>query len=240
MREPDYSILSKLTQPTSKNVKRVSVAGQRFHRLTVYGLMGFIKTRQRISYWLCRCDCGNWSIVARPKFQRGYTKSCGCYINEIRGVKQRTHRMTGTRIWRIWVGVTSRCYDTNCESYPGYGGRGITIADRWRGYEGFSNFFKDMGHPPSDDYSLDRIDNDGPYSPENCKWSDKYEQARNTRRNRFLTANNQTYCIAQWSEITGLKQGLIAARLRRGWSDEEALAFKKRYRLRGSSWFPVN
>src|SRR5262245_29421357 len=140
MREPDYSILAKLTQPTSKNVKRVSIVGQRFHYLTVYALMGYIKTRQAISYWLCRCDCGNWNIVARPKLQKGYAKSCGCYrvINGI--LVNQTHGKSRTRVWRIWVGMQSRCYDVNCNSYDGYGGRGIFVCDQWRGDGGFANF----------------------------------------------------------------------------------------------------
>ncbi len=228
MQEPDYSILAKLKPATSKNVKRVTIVGQRFHRLTVYSLAGYIHTRQQISYWLCRCDCGTFRIIARPKLQRGYTKSCGCYIAEIRGLATRTHRMTNTRVYRIWTGANSRCHDPNCESYQSYGARGIYVDERWRGYNGFSNFYADMGEPPSKNYSLDRINNDGPYSPENCKWSDKYEQARNTRRNRYLTAQGQTYCLSEWAEMTGLKQGLIARRLFRGWPIEEALEFKER------------
>ncbi len=228
MQEPDYSILAKLNKPTSKNVKRVTIVGQRFHLLTVYALVGYIKTRQAISYWLCRCDCGNWNIVARPKLQKGYAKSCGCYRAVATTQTHTTHGMTSTRIYRIWVGMQSRCLDSNCNSYQDYGGRGITVCERWLGFDGFTNFLADMGQPTTDQHSLDRINNNGNYEPTNCKWSDKYEQARNNRHNHYLTAQGETYCASQWAEITGIKSGLILARIRRGWSAEEALRFKER------------
>jgi hypothetical protein len=190
--------------------------------------MGYQKTSQAQSYWLCRCICENWNIVAKGKLKSGKTKSCGCHKDQAVGDRNRTHGLSRSRSHNIWCGIHSRCYDPNSQSYEGYGGRGIIVCERWHGPNGFANFLLDMGEPPSQEYSLDRKNNDGPYSPENCKWSDRYEQARNTRRNRYLTAQDQTYCISQWSEITGLKQGLIAARVRRGWSDEEALEFKER------------
>ncbi len=225
MPELNLTILSKLRQPTAKRVKRVSIVGQKFHRLTVYALMGYIRTRQQISYWLCRCECGNWSVVARPKLQKGYIKSCGCYNLEQAPLRSRTHGMRRTRTYGIWVGMISRCHNLNDENYPNWGGRGIYVCDRWR--YSFENFFADMGEPPAK-HSIDRTDNDGPYSPENCEWADKYRQARNTRRNHYLTAQGQTYCAAEWAVMTGISSMLILRRIRRGWNPDEALEFKER------------
>lgn len=234
--QTDITIPSHLRPPTSQNRKlRKSIVGQKFNRLTVYGLVGFTKTRQSISHWLCRCKCGNFSIVAKPKLLKGTTKSCGCQnLKELRALST-THGMSQTRIFRIWVGMQSRCYDPNCESFKDYGARGITICDRWRGSQGFTNFLTDMGQPTTDQHSIDRKENNGNYEPANCKWSDRYEQARNNRHNHYLTAQGETYCASQWAEITGIKSGLILARIRRGWSAEEALKFKERP-PRNSRW----
>jgi hypothetical protein len=119
--------------------------------------------------------------------------------------------------------MTARCYQPKCKEFRLYGARGITVCERWKGYHGFENFCADMGERPSGT-SLDRIDNDGQYSPENCRWATQRQQARNSRKNRLLTLGDRTACIAEWAEITGISQYTIRQRVAKlGWSDERAL-----------------
>ncbi len=118
-----------------------------------------------------------------------------------------------------------RCYDPNQRGYHNYGGRGITVCDRW--LESLFNFIEDMGEPPPG-RTLDRVDNDGPYCKSNCVWSDIKTQNNNNRRNRRLTYNGQTKTVSQWSDITGLSQYVISARINKlGWSHEKALTTPK-------------
>lgn len=123
----------------------------------------------------------------------------------------------------IWVAMIQRCTNSNCESYPNYGGRGITICDRWLGEEGLANFIADMGRKPSG-CSLDRINNDGPYSPENCRWSTRQEQQRNRRVNHNVTINGETHCLTEWAEIKGISVRTLFKRIHGlGWSEERAI-----------------
>ena len=122
----------------------------------------------------------------------------------------------------VWCGIVQRCENPAHAAYPRYGGRGITICTRWR--RDFMAFYEDMGPRPTPGYSVDRIDNDGPYSPENCRWATAKEQNRNCRTNRMLTFQGETLCLAEWSERTGIKQTTLLQRLdRSGWSVERAL-----------------
>ena len=116
--------------------------------------------------------------------------------------------------------MIARCYNPNNAAYNRYGGRGITVCKRWRKFE---NFLADMGNRPSSKYSIDRIDNSGNYTRENCKWSTMKEQCRNRRNNRLLTLNGETHCVAEWVDIVGIRSDTIRARLKRGWSVERAL-----------------
>lgn len=236
MREPDYTILAKLRPATSKNVKRVSLVGQKFHRLTVFSLMGYEQTAQAQSYWLCRCKCGNWSIVAKGKLLSGRTKSCGCYINDIRGDIHRTHGMTNTPSHRRWADMMTRCYNPKFKQYADWGGRGIVVCE---GFRKFENFYEAMQEPPRK-HQVNRIDNDGNYScgkcpecvvkgwPMNVKWSSLKEQARNKRNTRWITIGEQTKSMAEWIELSGVKQPVAWKRLDRGWTPEEAFGFKER------------
>lgn len=135
------------------------------------------------------------------------------------------HGMWGTKAYYTWSAMKSRCL--NPKSYPKYGGRGITICDRWLKFE---NFLIDMGHPPSDDLSLDRIDNDGPYSPENCRWATRSEQGNNNSRNVTFEIGGQRYTATQWEPLSGIPRRVIYSRLANGWDKEKAFLtpFSKR------------
>jgi hypothetical protein len=120
-----------------------------------------------------------------------------------------------------WRTIKVRCYNPKNASYPNYGGRGIFMCERWR--ESFENFYADVGPKPSAEYTLDRIDNSGPYAPENCRWITRQQQSLNTRRNHLLTFDGETKPISEWSKSLGFPQAVIGKRLKRGWSVKEAL-----------------
>jgi hypothetical protein len=134
--------------------------------------------------------------------------------------------------YRIWLKVRERCISTTCKQYPDYGGRGIRICDRWLGKGGFKNFLEDMGPRPSKAYSLDRRDNDGPYSPENCRWATRVQQNRNSRHNVNVTFDGVTRCINEWAEYFGLKTQTFRARIERV-GIEEAMRLGGRHGGRG-------
>lgn len=195
------------------------IAGQRFGRLLVVAFSHINEDRKAV--WDCVCDCGNSCQVEGRNLRRGKTESCGCYRTELNHARNKTHGLTYHPLSRTYRAMVDRCYNPTTDSYPHYGGRGITVCQRW--LESISNFVADMGErPPAT--TLDRIDPDGPYCPENCRWATINEQANNKKRNHTLTCNSQTLTIAQWSRITGIPASTIRNRLCRGWSAEQALA----------------
>ena len=129
--------------------------------------------------------------------------------------------------YRCYTSIKTRCYNKNCPPYHNYGGRGIKMCDRWLGPDGFVNFLADMGERPRDDYSLDRIDNDGDYSPENCRWTDKRTQGNNRRTNKLLSYAGETHTEAEWAKKIGVNRGTLHERLRRGIPLERALTMPK-------------
>jgi hypothetical protein len=135
--------------------------------------------------------------------------------------------------WRAWCTMRRRCNDPNIWNYKNYGGRGITVCERWLTY---ANFLADMGRRPTPKHTIDRIDNDTGYSPDNCRWATAVEQQRNNRRTHFLTYNGQTHCIRDWAKIVGLTEDAIGCRIHRGWSVEDTLTRPlMKGRLRGPS-----
>jgi hypothetical protein len=127
------------------------------------------------------------------------------------------------RLNSVWRNMSERCHNSDHKSFARYGARGITVCDRWRGPDGFETFLVDVGPRPSDTHTLDRIDNDGPYCPENCRWATMEQQSNNRRGNHRVTFNGQTLTVAQWRRVTGIKEITIRMRLKRGWPVAAAL-----------------
>jgi hypothetical protein len=193
--------------------------GARFGRLTILG-----ESPQRSGSfvaWGCRCDCGMIVIVAGVNLRSGHTRSCGCLLADKNRDLRSTHGLTDQiPEYKTWCAMRGRCLNPNNRHYPNYAGRGITICPEW---DDFAVFYRDMGSRPSPRHTIDRIDNDGPYSPENCRWASPREQARNRRITRRLTWRGQTRSLGEWAEVTGIPYAVISRRLMRGWTVDEAM-----------------
>ena len=188
--------------------------GDKYNRLTAVKFSHIGKSYKQ--YWLFKCDCGKEKVIYVYKVKSGDTKSCGC----LKGGNFK-HRMYGTKIYRIWQAMKSRCLNPNNQAYKNYGGRGIIICERWNS---FKNFYKDMGDVPKNK-SIDRIKNNKGYYKSNCKWSTKKEQQNNTRSNRFITYKNKTQTMAQWARELNMTYSKLNTRIHNGWSVERAFLY---------------
>lgn len=176
------------------------------------------------SRWVCLCDCGKETIVRTTNLRA--TKSCGCIKSESTRKTHYKHGHTAnyeyTREYIAWCGMLSRCYNKNDKGYHNYGGRGISVCDRWRG--SFKSFFADVGERPVGDYSLDRINNDGDYEPSNVRWATRRQQSRNRRDTRLITIDGRTQCVLDWCREYSTKDKVVYERInRRGWDPIEAI-----------------
>lgn len=180
------------------------------------------RSGRRRRYVKCKCDCGATAIIRVDAICGGHTSSCGCLQKEAAartGQGSSTHHMSATQTYQAWTRMKQRCFNHAHTQYHHYGGRGITVCARWLVFE---TFFHDMGVCPPQ-HSLDRIDNDGPYSPDNCRWATQKEQMRNTRSNHMLVIDGTTLCLAEWAELAGVSADCIRGRLRLGWTPQEAI-----------------
>lgn len=216
------SLHSSTSKAKAQHYPRTNLVGQRFTRLLVEAFAG----RRRFSkpYWLCLCDCGTTTVIAGSSLVRGFTRSCGCLAterkeNDARGF-QPIHGMTDTPTFKRWSSMLARCYKSSDISYPNYGGRGISVCDRWR--TSFQAFYDDMGPAPNG-RQLDRIDNDGNYEPGNCRWATLEQQGNNRRTNRLLTYEGQRMTLAQWNKAQGFPKNVLHKRLAAGWTLARAL-----------------
>lgn len=200
-------------------MRRADLIGEKFGRLTVVELLE--SDDRGHARWRCECECGGQTICKTDVLRRGQSKSCGCLQRESVTKKNTTHGKAGTALHVRWKGLLGRCNNHNHAAYPDYGGRGITICERWLNFE---NFAADMGEPPTPVHTIERIDNDKGYSPSNCRWATRSEQSRNKRNNRLLKHNGKTQCLTDWSKETGIPVICILDRIDKlGWSVDEAL-----------------
>lgn len=196
------------------------LTGKTFGRWTVIGYAG--KSSLRMSLWNCRCECGMIGLVRSGHLKNGASKSCGCLISEVTTIRNTIHGGHNLREYASWQKLKYRCLNVDDNAYDRYGGRGITVCERWA--NSFENFFADMGPRPSDKHSIDRINNDGNYEPGNCRWATAREQNLNQRRNRRLTLKEETMTITEWAKRLGVSATAIRRRIdKKGWSVHKAL-----------------
>jgi hypothetical protein len=195
----------------------LDLTGRRFGRLLVLGALPSTGNGRK---WRCQCDCGNETEIRAYRLNKGYVHSCGCLTREVTAERNRTHGMSHTPTHRIWCGMNTRCYNESSKDYRHYGGRGITVCDRWR--NSFEAFLSDMGERPPG-MSIERVDNSKGYEPGNCRWASQKEQTRNRRGLRYLEMSGETKCLAAWATERGMKPTTLLTRLHLGWSVEEAI-----------------
>lgn len=200
--------------------ERLDLTGKRYGRLVVIEFVGTLPNDKSISLWKCKCDCGNEKIIKTGSLQSGTTKSCGC----LRLDKIRTHNKSNTRIYRIWQGIKRRCNNTNCNAYKIYGARGIKICDEWSNINGFDNFYNwSMDNGYSDALTIDRIDVNGNYEPDNCRWATMEEQGNNRRDTKKYVIDGESHTITEWSKISGISKVNIRWRIKSGWDIKKAV-----------------
>ena len=206
-----------ITIPT--NVRFQNLTGQRFGRLVITEYAGRNGTATQ---WKCTCDCGNTIVALAGNIKKGDTRSCGCLRREVSAARLTTHGMRDTAEFRIWAKIIERCENPKSQAYKYYGGRGISICERWR--HSFVEFFQDMGPRPSPEHQIDRYpDMNGNYEPGNCRWATPTQNNRNRRSNHVLAFQGRSQTIADWGDEIGIPGPIITNRLLRGWSVADAL-----------------
>jgi len=198
----------------------IDMAGKTFGRLTVFER---VENQGRDAMWRCLCECGLETIVRGSHLRGGRTASCGCLMRERISESNSTHGQSCAKLYSVLMGMRRRCSDPNQAAYKDYGGRGIFVCDEWKTD---AKAFLDWAHTNGyrEDLTIDRIDNDGNYSPENCRFVDRPTQCNNRRSNRWLEYRGTLYTLAQLARLSGLRAGTIYARLhRQGMTAEEAV-----------------
>ena len=204
----------------ANNKRREDLTGKKFGRWDIVAMLEGQKAK-------AICECGTEREIWTPNLKHSKSLSCGCLSREVASRPKpeiskilTTHGQSKTPVYKVWAAMLARCAHPTNPAYHNYGGRGISVCERWLKFE---NFIADMGQRPSDKHSIDRIDNSGNYEPNNCRWATKKEQCNNMRSNRVLRFDGKDKTIAQWSEVMGLPTYTIRGRLRRGDTVERAL-----------------
>ena len=195
----------------------IDMTGLKFDRLLVLSLA---YTKNKKSYWNCICDCGVQKIIRQDSLKSGRSKSCGC-LNKERPVD---HGLSGSKIYHVWASMKNRCNNSNDTNYEYYGGRGVSVYSLWNKRDGFINFYKwaiQNGYEKG--LTLDRIDVNGNYEPDNCRWITHKKQMLNTRRNKRIKYKNELKTLSEWAQTYNLKFDTLYARVNHGWTIERAL-----------------
>lgn len=198
---------------------KIDITGQRFGKLVALKDVG---SNGNNILWKCKCDCGNNIIVPSSRLRSGNTKSCGCL--QIASVT--THGKSKTRLYRIWHGMKTRCNLVQDKRYKDYGGRGIKVFHEWdTNFLSFYNWAIANGY--KDNLSIDRIDNNGNYCPENCRWASAKQQMNNTRYNHLVEYNNEVKTVREWAKTLNIPEQRLYHRLNDGWPIKDALTKPK-------------
>jgi hypothetical protein len=208
-------------------MRLINITGKRFGRLIALQYMGLRNPLKKDDKWECICDCGIKVLVSGAKLRSGHTKSCGCLVaDSCRDVGKscKTHGQSYSTLYSIWQGMKKRCSRIKNSNFIWYGGRGVSICPEWKNFENFFEWNKLLGEKGyKKGLSLDRINNEMGYSPENCRWTTAVTQGRNKRNNLLVTINGETKCVAEWAEIFSINRYLVYSRIRNGWELNEGL-----------------
>lgn len=188
--------------------------GMKFGRLTVLYVVG--------ESCICLCSCGAEKTIKNCNLRSGDSRSCGCLRKEDRARRNATHLLTMSKTYICWTNMKARCFNEKHHRYPSYGKRGITVCERWR--DSFENFLSDMGEAP-EGRTIDRIDVDGDYEPDNCRWATREQQNNNKRTSVKLSVDGELKTAAEWSAISGVARRTIVGRIGLGW-DAKAAVFE--------------
>lgn len=226
------------TREMSKTRTTKIYPGDKYGRLTVLERCG---SKDNNAIFKCRCDCGKEIVAVGKNLRNGNKKSCGCLNSDMAKLRvKQSRRANGatqmgkaTRLYRIYTGMRTRCYNKNYHGYENYGGRGITVCDEWDTFRPFYDWA--MSHGYSDKLSIDRIDVNGNYCPENCRWATQEQQSNNMTTNVFLEYNGERMTVTQWARKLGIKPYVIYNRLRSGWNDEMILTTPIRKQKRSTT-----
>lgn len=198
-------------------MKRIDLTGQKFNHLTVEGLN---RSQNGTLFWDCICDCGKHTVVRGSNLKNGSVKSCGC-INHIGHT--RTHGESHTKLYERWISMIYRCTNPKHSAYKWYGARGIRVCNEWQSYEGYKKWV--MATRPNETYTVERIDVDGDYCPDNCKWIPLSEQANNRTSCIMITHEGVTKNLTEWCSELGLEYKMVHNRLKKlGWTFEKAIS----------------
>ena len=208
--------------------RKRELIGERFGKLVVLEESG--KNKKKEILWLCQCDCGNKTLVPTYSLTSGNTKSCGC----IKGCHEKHGAYKGgkvERLYRVWLRMKTRCSNPNVQEYRNYGGRGIRVCEEWsKSYASFREWALENGYNPNakqGECTIDRIDNNKGYCPENCVWDSMKDQSINRRCNVFLTINGERMTVSEASKKYGVPYDTLLARHHNGWTDEDAVMGRK-------------
>lgn len=210
---------------------KLLVEGQKFNKLTIVKL-DHIEEKQykkhsfHLEYYLCRCECGQEKIILKNQITGGYVKSCGCLLKskeKIQKLKEHstTHGFSKTRLYKLWIGIKTRCYNPKRQGFYLYGGRGIKMCPEWeKDFLSFRKWALNNGYNENakrGEYTIDRIDVNGDYSPENCRFISIKEQMNNRRKTTFITYKGQTKPMSEWCKEYGIKINTAHKRIKMGW-----------------------
>lgn len=201
----------------------IDLTGKRFGLWTV---IERAKTSGPYVMWRCKCDCGNEGVVRANSLKRGDSKSCGCLLRKVNAIAQTKHGHYGTRIYRIWDCMKARCNNPNSKSYSRYGSRGISVCEEWKEFMPFYTWAMANGY--DDKLTIDRIDNEKGYSPQNCRWVNMKTQQNNKASCHYVTYDGETLTLSLWAEKLNIPYDLLIHRISQGWTFERAINTPKR------------
>lgn len=217
-------------------MKALELTGKRFGRLQVIKRVG---SKCGHSLWLCKCNCGAETYVTACALRKGDTVSCGCWKDEQTAKRNVKHKHSSSRLYAVWKGIKQRCNNPNHSSYANYGGRGIKMCKEWENFSEFEKWAMEHGYDKDASFgkcTIERIDNNGPYCPDNCRFATWNEQQNNSRNNHRITISGETHTLTEWCDKMGLKPTTVLRRIKGlGWSEEKAIMTPARKTASGRS-----